>query len=64
MKPLMRVIFLISIPINIPHHFKFEFIGPGNEDEFQRLLMNGANFSATDEEGNSALILAAEKGMT
>lgn len=34
----------------------------GNEDEFRRLLMNGANINATDENGNSALLLAAQKG--
>ena len=37
-------------------------IEAGNEAEFQRLLMSGANFSATDNEGNTALLLAAEKG--
>lgn len=35
----------------------------GNDSEVQRLLMNGADLNATDENGNSALLLAAaEKG--
>lgn len=52
-----------STSTDVLHYFKFKFINPGNEDEFQRLLVNGANFSATDGEGNTAIILAAEKGM-
>lgn len=34
----------------------------GNESEVQRLLMNGADLNATDENGNSALLVAAGKG--
>lgn len=34
----------------------------GNEDDFRRLLIFGANFNATDEKGNTALLLAVEKG--
>lgn len=34
----------------------------GNEDEFRRLLVDGANVNAMDEDGNTALLLAAEKG--
>lgn len=34
----------------------------GNESEVQRLLTAGANLNATDENGNSALLLAAGKG--
>lgn len=45
----------ITLPMN-------DFIISGNEIEVQRLLKNGANPNATDENGNSALILAAEKG--
>lgn len=33
-----------------------------NENEVERLLMNGADLNATDENGNSALLLASEKG--
>lgn len=44
-------------------YFEFISIHTGNEVEFEQLLLNGnANFSATDEEGNTAIILAAEKG--
>lgn len=34
----------------------------GNESEVQRLLTDGANLNATDENGNSALLVAAGKG--
>lgn len=34
----------------------------GNEDEFQRLIVNDVNLNATDENGNSALLLAAGRG--
>lgn len=35
----------------------------GNENEFQRLLMNGASLNATDQNsGNSALLVAAKRG--
>lgn len=42
--------------------FENLFLNEGNENEVQRLLMNGANLNATDENGNSALLLAAAKG--
>lgn len=36
---------------------------PGNENEFQRLLISGADINAADETtGNTALILAANEG--
>lgn len=34
----------------------------GNEKEFQRLLTDGANLNATDQNGNTALLLAAKSG--
>lgn len=34
----------------------------GNEDEFERLLVDGVNVNATDENGATALLLASEKG--
>lgn len=44
--------------------FNFEFFEcTGNETEFERLLRSGADFNALDEEGNSALLLSAEKGV-
>lgn len=35
----------------------------GNEDDFRRLLIFGANINATDDEGNTAILLAAKKGI-
>lgn len=67
-KPLMRVnfcfVFLSSMALELRStYFEFISIHTGNEVEFELLLLNGnANFSATDEEGNTAIILAAEKG--
>lgn len=41
------------------------FLDAGNEEEAKLLIRDGTNVNATDEEdGNSALILAAEKGET
>lgn len=34
----------------------------GNEDEFQRLLLSDVNLNDTDNDENSTLLLAAEKG--
>lgn len=36
----------------------------GNEDELKRLLMNSTNINATDQNGNSLLIIAALTGNT
>lgn len=35
----------------------------GNEEDFRRLLIFGANINATDDEGNTAILLAAKKGI-
>lgn len=37
-------------------------LNEGNEAEFKRLVANGANLNHKNEHGNSAIILAAEKG--
>lgn len=42
-------------------HFEFTLNVPGNENEVQ-LLLDSTNLIAVDENGNSALLLAAEKG--
>lgn len=34
----------------------------GNENEFRRLLADNTNLNATDENGNTAIILAAKRG--
>lgn len=34
----------------------------GNDTEFQRLLMNRNNINAMDEDGTTALMLAAKRG--
>lgn len=33
----------------------------GNEKEFKRLVLNGVDINASDEKGNSALLLAVKK---
>lgn len=42
------------------HYIHFAYV-PGNENEVQ-LLLDSTNLIAVDEKGNSALLLAAEKG--
>lgn len=34
-----------------------------NENEFQRLIMDGANINATDQNGDSPLLLAIKRGI-
>lgn len=36
--------------------------GTGNDNELQRLLLDGTNANAMDPNGNTALILAAKQG--
>lgn len=52
-------VFNIAVFFHISNKF---LLFVGNEREFQRLLTNGVNLNAMDENGNTALILAAERG--
>lgn len=50
--------------VNILQWFTYLlFDDSGNETEFRQFLNDGNNLNATDENGNSALLLAAERGI-
>lgn len=50
--------------VNILQWFTYLlFDDSGNETEFRKFLNDGNNLNATDENGNSALLLAAERGI-
>lgn len=42
--------------------FHFPPTCAGNQNEFQRLLMDGTNLNAMDRYGDTALLLAAKRG--
>lgn len=52
----------MSFHQKMPRFISFVYDIVGNDQEFQRLLKSGVDLNAKDDNGNSALSLAAKRG--